>query len=61
MGSSLAAEPVGQESYIIRASFATFNEDLRVFENPATAALADSLVADRYTFLCADLTRQKSL
>ena len=62
MGSSLAAKPVGQESYIIRGSFATFSEDLRVFENPTTAAaLADSLVADRYTFPLADLPSQKIL
>ena len=52
---------VAQGSYIIRARFATFIEDLRVFEYPPTVALADALVADRYTFLCADLPSQKTL
>ncbi len=61
MGSSLAAEPVGQESYIIRAGYATFIEDPRIIENSATTPLADSLVAGRYTLLPVDLPRQKSL
>ncbi len=46
---------VAQESYMIRAGYATLKEDLHTFENPATTPLADSLVAGRYTFPPADL------